>query len=138
MKPTDTYRLAITANDFKLCHALLRDNPMPGDNGRELSSPTIMAIRDGKVVGVLSTANLTKLKAIVVNTLRVDKSISNPTFVILHLIEAYEVILIKAGVRWYWAYVTKSNEKLVHLIQRVLGEPRQEDDGNLWFKREIA
>ena len=138
MKPTDTYRLAITANDFKLCHALLGDNPMPGDENRKLYSPTIMAVRDGRTIGVLSTANLTKLKAIVVNTLRVDKSIQNPTFVILHLIEAYEVILIKAGVRWYWAYVTKSNGKLVHLIQRVLGEPLQEDNGNLWFKREIA
>jgi len=137
MKVTDSYQLACTPQDYKKCHQLLRGNPEQGDD-RELGFPTIMAIRDGQVIGVMSTADMNRTRRIVVNTLRIDKSISNPVFVIKRMIEAYELVLLRAGCKWYWAYVTKENQRLVFLMRRVLGLPLHEDDGNFWFKKEIA
>src|SRR5713101_2393182 len=97
----DQYRLASTSQDYKNCHAFLRKFPMEGDKDRTLNFPTVAAIRDGEIIGLIGTADLKQAKRVVANTLRVDPTIGNTVFIVKSLIESYETIMKAAGMKWY-------------------------------------
>lgn len=134
MYSTDQYRLACTPEDYKYCHDFLRGL----EDDRPLHFPTIAAIRDGKIIGVIGGADLKRTKRVAVNTLRVSPEIKNSSFIFIRLTEAYENILRSAGTNWYWIAAYKANGSLCSALRRVIGLPQEEDKDHYWFRKELA
>jgi len=102
-----------------------------GQPVQKLDFPTVVARRDGKIIGFIST--LPRKDCILAGPLVVD--IMNPGMVILRLAEAYEAILSRADVRLYNVYVT--NEHWAGILARALGTEAMPHEGGYWFRREL-
>ncbi len=103
--------------------------------GREAPGfPTVVAKRDGKLIGLLSTRPVTE--AIVAGPLIVD--LPTRGVVTMRLVEAYDIVLRRAGVKNYLFHV-KKGKAWAEQVERALGvAPYTEDGhGNLWFKRDL-
>lgn len=99
MYPSKTvYRLADNPADYRACHDILRAHNRPLD--WKLHWPTVVAIRDNKVIGFLSTCKSTW--AVMAGPLE-----SPSPFVTLRLVEAYEVVLNTIGVSRYCFFIEK-------------------------------
>lgn len=94
MFPRSTkYRLATSPNDYKACRALFAENH-GADPDHSLTFPTVLAERNGEVVGFLSTWD--DKKALIAGPLEVKGGKNIFTFI--RLIEAYENVMRSAGV----------------------------------------
>lgn len=102
------------------------DQPLRG-----LGFPTVVAWRDGKIIGFVST--LPRKDAVVAGPLVVD--ILNPGFVVIRLMEAYERVLSMAGVTLYNIYV--ENVDWSGIISRALGTEPAAHEGGWWHRREL-
>jgi hypothetical protein len=74
-----------------------------------MTYPTIVAEREGKIVGVLATTP--HRYRIIAGPLAIDPGIKVKSFVALRLIEAYEVILRLSGVTQYYFNIRKDLDK---------------------------
>lgn len=106
MYPRNTiYRLARTPRDYRACRKLFEEN-----HGAEplhnLSYPTVVAVRDGEIIGFLSTD--TRKKVIMAGPLEVKGGKNMITFI--RLIEAYEVVLRVSGVTSFMFYLRADRE----------------------------
>lgn len=100
----------------------------------KLSFPTVMALRDGKLVGFLSTR--ASKKAVMAGPLVMNGLLSKG-IVAMRLAEAYEQILSEAGVTDYLFSIDKGN-KWAKIVQRAMEiTPYGESDKAYWFKRSI-
>jgi len=126
MRPRKTkYRLA-QRGDYRKAHKLT------GWKAR-MSWPTVVAERDGELIGVIGTH--ARRDAVVAGFLYAPHPI-----VALRLIEAYERVLRLAGVREYWFSLAKdAPERWRRVVEENpdLVEPRGERDGVSWFKRKL-
>lgn len=98
---------------------------------QKLGFPTVVAWRDGKIIGFIST--LPRNDAVVAGPLVVD--IMNAGMVVLRLMEAYERVLGMAGASLYNIYVT--NEHWSDTISRALGTKALSHEGGYWHRREL-
>lgn len=128
------YNLAASPQDYKEARSfLLEDYP---DLGR-LSFPTIIARRDSRIVGVLSTRP--SREAVIAGPMRIDVE-GNRVFVLKNLVESYERILRMAGVTMYnfhaddSHYIETINEMAEFLHITMTGG---QGDGRVWFRREL-
>lgn len=95
MHPKDTqYFLASEPEHYSLCHQFAKKL---GSDAIKFGWPTIVAVRDMEVVGLLSTHR--RRDAIYAGPLLVEKQ--SPVLV-MRLIEAYEQVLQTMGVAHYW------------------------------------
>lgn len=124
------YRLADNPNDYRACHDILRAHNRPAD--WKLKWPTVVAVRDNEIIGFLSTNK--SHWAVMAGPL--ELKIPSP-FVVLRLIEAYEVALLYMGVSRYCFYIAKDAEHAHWLAQaRRLGlTPISETPENIYFER---
>ena len=130
MKPRDTvYRLAHSPKDYAACRALLREQ---GEDVR-LSFPTVMAEREGAVVGFCATQP--RKDAVVAGPLVVAKDLPRPGITIIRLGEAYENVMRAAGVKVYWFHVEPHMTEWADILKRVGFEPYAEDAAGVRFRR---
>ena len=126
------YRLATSAQDYRKCHALLKAEGL----SYKLSFPTVMADRDGDIVGFLSTAP--RKDAVIAGPLFIRGDMRGQGFLTLRLGEAYENVMRAAGIREYLAVVDPGNERWTEALDAAGLEPMGEHDGRLWFKRRLS
>lgn len=106
MFPRSTkYRLATSPADYKACRALFADNH-GADPTNSLSFPTVMAERDGALVGFLSTWS--SKKALIAGPLEVKGG--KNIFLFIRLIEAYENVMRIAGVKRFLFFTQLGRE----------------------------
>lgn len=101
--------------------------------GSQLTFPTIIAIIDGQMKGVLGTYQDTK--AIVAGPLLVkDKTIRRATLE-LKLVDAYESILINYGVQAYIFSVDEKDKARISMLAEIGLKPYGKADGDWWYLR---
>jgi hypothetical protein len=135
MRPIDTtYQLAISSKDYRDCHRLMQAEEGLPDMGA-LSFPTVMARRDGKLVGFLSTHNDNRY---VIAGPLIVKGMRNP-MITLRLVEAYDMIMLAHGIKLYYFSVDAnrkdafSREKLESLGMKFW----EQKDDTAWYKKEL-
>ena len=127
-------RLATVDRDYRKCLVA-----RPVDEGGRYDFPTIMAERelDGPLEGFLST-NLDQ-QMIVCGPLWLDSSmgLGRKSRMTIRLLDAYEMILKKAGVSQYLFHVRPEGHWM-DTIERALGlKPYEFSEGEFWYKREF-
>lgn len=115
MYPASTaYRLARTPADYRACHAFFRaemQHPTCENEGlsgqyetEKITYPTVVAVRDKAVVGVLAT-KIVPPYGVVGSPFHIAYDIKNPVPVTFRLMDAYESALREAKVPYYTVVV---------------------------------
>jgi hypothetical protein len=132
MYPRDTvYRLARSTKDFQRCHALLAEQ---GVERSPLSYPTVMALRGETLVGCLS--RIQSDTAVIAGPLAVSSP--RPILTVMRLIEAWELVLWRAGVRSYHFGIQLPQHKAwLQIVEKVGLQPYAQDEQVVWFRREL-
>jgi len=133
MKPDKTkYTLATTPSDYRRCRALWATRPDLGEP-EPIAYPTVMAMRDGELVGFLGTHP------------RKDMLIAGPIvvkfdhrLVVLRLNLAYDNLLRSIGVAFYYFSIPDSNAKFQRIIETALDiQPYAHEDGVKSYRRDL-
>lgn len=131
MRPVSTtYRLARPGGEFNALYAMARRE---GLAGAKLGWPTVVAERDGRVLGFLSTHR--RDDAIVAGPAVIDGG--RNILMLLRLWQAYDVLMRAAGVRFYFFGVDKGNFRHIARVQSLNVPAVGEDAEQVWFKREL-
>lgn len=134
MKPTHTsYTLATSSKDYAECHAL--ELAETGAESHAYSFPTVIARRDGEVIGFFAT--IPPDKYVIAGPL-VIKGGRNPV-VAMRLIEAYDVVMRRLGIQLYYFTVdaTRTDALSLERMQAVGMQHWETRDGITWMKREL-
>lgn len=130
MIPRDTlYRLAHSPRDYGACRALM----LSQGQDATCSFPTVLAEREGKIVGFCATQP--RKDAVVAGPMAVSKDLPRPGITIIRLGEAYENVLRHAGVKVYWFHVEPHMKEWADILRRVGFEPFAEDAEGIRFRR---
>jgi hypothetical protein len=134
MKPVKTlYRIADNSGDYKKCHALLRE--IAPEEDRKFNWPTVVAERDGEIVGFLSTRTLHGRIEAGPMIIGVE---GHKSFVALRLIEAYENLLNLLGYKGYIFSVRKSDPKWVKAVEHGADlKPYAETEDRFWYYKKV-
>lgn len=125
------YDLIYQKSDYRLAHNFMKS---VGQEKIPLTFPTIMASREGEVVGMIGTRP--HKDAIIAGPLLVN--LPHPQVVILHLFDSYELVMRKLGVEAYHFSIDKSNEQWKHIVEKALSlEPYGETD-EYWYRRSLT
>lgn len=134
MRPTETTYRLLQPSDIEACKKIWAHNEKLFGKPNKLGWPTIVAERGGKILGFLST---NPGKALIAGPMIVNGG-SSP-FVVMRLVEAYEHILMVAGVKTYLFHIDDKNESWLKLVHKAnLGDRVKEyrkDDTGRWFQR---
>lgn len=133
MKPARTkIRLARAGGEWNRLYAMAKragGRPRKGD----FAFPTVVAERDGEVVGFVSTWNTPE--AVIAGPLVIEGG-KNP-FVFLRLAEGYENVLRAAGVKIYLHHIDKARPEHVEFMERLGFTRYREVDSGWLMKREL-
>lgn len=124
------YKVAVTPRDYQICHNLADKE---GFLHNTYSFPTIMAIKEGELVGFISTH--IEGESIVCGPL-VVKTDRNHAMTLVRLVEAYDLALRSMGIEWY-IFHTPKNGKLEQLAEKIGFKPYEERDGEVFFLRDL-
>jgi hypothetical protein len=126
------YKLASNPQHYKVCHELLRSV----DNDGDLQFPTIMAMRDGQCIGLVSTLPSDKMVAL--GRIAVRRG-QNGGILGMRLIEAYENVLATLKMEIYYIPVDKRFPRLISHMEEVFpGTKFGDDETHVWFKRSLT
>lgn len=118
------YKIASTHKEWKECHSLM-------DNDDELAYPTVMAVRDGKTIGMISTASGEQ-------NLFASYIIANSMFTCIGLYEQYDEAMKNMGIDHYLFNIEKENTKMINAIEKLFNiKPFGESDKMLFYVRRI-
>ena len=132
-----TFKIAITADDYKKCHALL--DLLGRAERSELSFPTIMAFRDDNLVAFVSTVNPKKAKAIIIGELAISPYIKRPQFILVKIIDIWERFMYDRGIVSYLFYIPLDKQEWIAMMEKVTGlTPYTKDSKLAWYNRKIA
>jgi len=128
------YKIAESSADYKKAHALVKDVGIEGEF--QLSFPTILAVEDDEIVGVLGT-NIEQ-DYILAGPLALKKD-KKRSFTILRLVELYDFTMREAGIRSYLFCTELGNTKWLEYVERLGGlQPYSYKGGHAWFIRDLA
>jgi hypothetical protein len=132
MRPRETvYRLAKTTKDFQRCHALLAAQDI--DAGR-LSWPTVMALRNDELIGMLS--RIPSDKAVIAGPLAVTGK--HPLLTIIRLVEGFDVMLWHVGIRVYHFGVdVNAHKPWINLLDKLGFQPYTVTEEAAWYRRRL-
>jgi len=135
MTPRDTeYRLAASPRDYARCRDLMRGQPEASDT--HLTFPTVMAERAGRLLGFLSTHP--SKDAVIAGPLILAPDLPRPGFVTLRLGEAYDAVMRKAGMAFYWFHVPPELLSYHRVLQRMGFEVRDQNENGTFYTRRLA
>ena len=127
------FRLARTSGDYRKCHQLVRN--LNVDN-KTFSFPTILAERDGELIGLMGTIPVNG--AIVAGPL-VVKVDGNPGPVMIRLVEAYDNLLRGIGVKCYLFFLFPKDKRQREMVERALDTPPLKvENGKIWYRRDVV
>lgn len=129
--PTTTiYRLADNPRDYAACHTIMRAN---GSKDWDLHWPTVIAVRDGEVIGFLSSNKVDWCQ------MAGPLELKRPSpFVVVRLIEAYENVMRFLGVTRYCFFIARSNTHWMKQAERFGLLPIRHNRENIFFERVLA
>lgn len=132
MKPTKTlYRLATSGADYRACRALMRVN---GNFDQQLHFPTVVAERNGRIIGFLSTNECDW--CLMAGPL--ETQTPNPIMV-MRLVEAYENAIRLMGITRYCFSINKKQKRWIEQTSSFdMVEAIAEDDENIVFEKILA
>lgn len=135
MHPRDTsYDLAHTLADYQAAHRFMRQEGAEGAEER-LSFPTVLARREGRVVGLLSTAIYAPY--IVATNLVLAKTLPRPLLLAIRLFERYEAVLRQAGVTSYLFELVGQATPLQGWFAALGLRPYAVDGTSAWYQRHL-
>ncbi len=105
MVSSTKYKVVMSEKDRLDCHSIMEDD-------YELFYPTIIAVRKGKPIGVLSTSRTD-------GEYFASPMVSNSPFTCVGLYKLYESVLKDIGVKYYLFSVEKDNAKMINTIERL-------------------
>jgi len=127
------YKIAENGADYRKAHALLKAEGI--EKEFQLSFPTILAVEEDEVVGVLGT-NIEQ-DYILAGPLVLKKD-KKRSFTILRLVELYDFTMREAGIRSYLFSTALENEKWLEYVERLGGlKPYSYKNGQAWFIRNL-
>lgn len=133
MHPDKTiYKVIKAPTDYKRCHRLMENNAE--FRGCTLAFPTVVAIRDKKIIGFLSTRP--SKDAVIAGPLVVSNELKNKAIVAMRLVEAYEITLKRAGVSIFLFSIPKKSN-WARQVKTFYAQPFSEKDNKLWFRKEL-
>jgi hypothetical protein len=125
------FYLATKAWQFVQCHRLA-DRANYTVVGR-LSYPTIIGVRDEKVVGFISTAEPGTYEMVTIGNMLIDPDIKNPGHLIFRMFDTYHAFMHRINIISYYSFVSKKNPVWIETIKK-LGIPvYYEDNDYVWF-----
>ena len=125
------YTIARPGVDYRRCHELIRSHDASLDH--RISWPTVMAYRDGELVGLLATTQ--SRHGLVAGPLLVSDEIHVKSFVGLRLIETYDTLMRDIGVK---AYLFSMKQAAIGMVQRGSGLiPYSLSNGQAWYVRQL-
>lgn len=122
------YRIARAKEDYAISAEFL------GKAADEIMFPTVVAVRDGRIVGAVATHNRDDM--VVAGPLRVDESIPNKAVLALKLSEEYERVMAALEVREFLFSVYRDNERYLRALERLPIERVDENESMIWFRRQ--
>lgn len=132
MKPeSTTYRLANAGGEFNKLYALAKKNGLLLPAGT-LNFPTVLAERDGKVLGFLST--LPTDEAVLAGPLVLGKK---SILTVIRLVEAYEVVLRFAGIKTYFVQVDPAEADWADTLGRMGYDKVNQTEERILLRREL-
>lgn len=118
------YKIATTYDEYSDCHGLLEEDD-------ELSYPTVMAVRDGKPIGMISTDNGKE-------NVFATHIMANSIYTCIGLYELYEQVLSNLGIEHYLFYIEKDNKKMINIIEKLFEiKSFMDTDKLLFYARRI-
>jgi len=137
MKPDGTfYRLATKPNDFKRCHLIWKKYPERFGKPYKLGFPTVLAEREGRLIGFLSTntsQGLFMAGPLIVHGIN---GLTGPT--LIRIIEAYENVLKLMKISVYHFHIGEDEKEWQSMIERSTGmTPYGSENGRLFYRRVI-
>ena len=132
MIPLSTkYRLASGLPAYNRARAFLKGQ---AQTVSDLTAPTVLAIREDSIIAVLATT--ANKKAIIAGPIATSVE-GNPAFVVRRMIEAYETVLTRLGIKtylfWFWDHQTP----WMRMIESMSVLPWMHDGERVWYKREL-
>lgn len=127
------YRLS-ELSDMLILKKIWRDNEHLFGKPKQLGWPTVIAERNGKILGFIST--WPKAKLITAGPLILAAN-SHP-IVAVRLIEAYENILRVSGVTTYFFHIESENKDWMDFAERLGVMPFEETRSGQWYQRSIS
>lgn len=132
MNPRDTlYRLAHGQRDLRACQTMARAQGV----SVTMSWPTVVADRHDQIIGCLGTRP--SKKAVIAGPLVVAPTVQRPVLTVMRLIEAYEVVLKQAGVRFFFFKVDFGNEVWRRLVEKMGHRAYHQDGQGTIYRREV-
>ena len=130
------YFLCRSSEDYKLCHKFLRDN---GSTRKvELGFPTVVAVRDIDIIGLISRHPSKDM--VIIGTLALANGLPTTAkgIITIRLVEAIEIVMRDSGIKHYWVSVDSENEQLKSAIERAfLIGPHSSDKKNTFYQRTL-
>lgn len=121
---TTKYKIATTHDEYVDCHGLLEKDD-------KLEYPTVMAVRDGKAVGMISTTR--GKENMFAGHIKADNK-----YTAMRLYELYEQTLSNLGVSHYLFGIERENTKLINTIEKLFEiEPFMKTDKLLFYVRRL-
>ena len=125
------YRLAHNSYMYKQANAFLRENGIEYDR---LSFPTIIAYREGEVLGVIST---NPKENIIVAGPIFAKTEGNASFIYMRLIEAYDLIIKANRVSGYFFRIWDHQSIWKKQVEKLGLIPYSSADGLTLYRRDV-
>lgn len=121
---TTQYKIASTYKEWKDCHSLLQ-------NDDKFAYPTVLAVRDDKPIGMISTANGD-------NHLFLSYVVVNSIFTFISLWKLYEKTMLGMGVDSYMFNIEKDNKKLINTVESMIEvKPFGDNNKQLFYIRRM-
>lgn len=137
MHPEQTqYLLATQPSDYARCHALMKRQRLATDR---MGWPTVMALRRGELLGFLSTQR--RDDAVVAGPVALAPDAS--PIIIMRLVEAYETVMVLAGIQFYYFYLERDHPRWVQIIEKLADTAGENlvkfhaDEQGVWYRRSV-
>ncbi len=118
------YKVASTQEDYRNCHTLIEEDI-------ELEYPTVMAVRNGKAIGMIAT---TKGK----ENMIASPMVANSIFTGIKLYTLYDETMMRMGEDHYLFNIERNNKKMMNTVERLFDiKPFTETGDLLWYVRRL-
>lgn len=123
------YLLTTKPREWEACHSFFKAEAMhpcyADDNGaietytkEKIERPTIRAVRNGKVIGVMATKRYSQ--GLVANPCHVSYTLKNPLFTVIRLIDAYEAALRPIASQ-YFVIMPNFKKAAIQIFEEIKG-----------------
>lgn len=130
------YHLAVTPSEFDACRTFLRAHDIAHHN---LRFPTVVAIQEDEIVGVISTKPVDD-RLVVGPIFLSPQPDRNPIYAFKNLIDAYERVLVVNNIHTYHFAVDHTDKKWLNVVEKsgVAEQEGPDPSGEfVWFKRSL-